>query len=104
MSELIGIRFKNNWADEFDVAGFLIMEEKEWEAHVQEVKEKFVVGPRSVGFGTNEDIEYLNAKDYLNSFTVLALTQAEIRIVERALGTRYFGIVPMLEFEEDEDF
>lgn len=102
MAELVALRYDNNWADEFDVEGFIIVEQEWWENHQKEVREKFGKQHREVGFGTNEEIEYCDADDYLNSFTVLSLTQDEIGVLKKALGGSFFGIVPMLEFDDDE--
>jgi len=100
---LVALRYKNNWADEFDVQGIIIVEEQWWIDHIKEVKAHSKSFPKDVGFGTNEDIEYSSAKDYLDSFTDLVLTQEEIRSLEYALGGRTFGIVPVLAFDDDEE-
>lgn len=120
------VKFDSNYADEFDVAGFMVMTETQWEHHkVDAAKcfEQFEKLPqdkygRRIGkyggatdgievyFGTNEQMIYETLESYLDQFSVSEVSDSEIAVLEKFFN-RYdgvkFGMLPMLEYEEDED-
>jgi hypothetical protein len=112
------IKFDSNYADEFDVEGFTIMNESEWEKHKADVTAFFkkrdeTVAPNRWGhrdgvevyFGTNEQMIYETLDCYLRSFTATEVSDEEIAVLQkhfsRGGGVR-FGMLCMLEdLEED---
>jgi hypothetical protein len=101
MSELIAIKFEDDWADEFYAEGIQIMELEQWENHKREAREKFGKKPRVKYFGTNEFFEFHDVDDYLSKFTELDLSQEEILTLKKAIGSD-FGIFSLIEeFDED---
>lgn len=103
------LNYHQNYADEFDVEGFLVLTESEWEKH-KELAAK-VFGPAEeaakkaaeeakktktyyynrgaeveVGFGTNESITYGSLDDYLSSFKVKEITQEQYQVLWDLFG------------------
>ena len=66
---------KKDWADEFDTFGILVCTKECWEAMVEKV-ENFDY-PKTESFGTNEEHEYLDAKNYLSDITVKEISEKE---------------------------
>lgn len=89
------IKFNADYADEFDIEGFIVMTEEQWEEHKAMAKAHFdkkenaplpfpEEDPDSYGnrrrnetevyFGTNEAMIYDDLESYMRSFTVTALS------------------------------
>src|SRR5271157_230915 len=89
------IQFNADYADEFDIEGFIVMTEEQWEAHKALAKTHFdkkataplpfpLSEPDSyenrgrheteVYFGTNEAMIYESYEDYMRSFKVTPLS------------------------------
>lgn len=86
--------FNADYGDEFDVNAFKVLTEEEYNKGVEQSKinlEKYFKerGTFSIGFGTNEDIEFDSAKDYWKSFTVKKITKQEADIITKLLGKSY---------------
>lgn len=97
------INFSDDWADEMNIDGWVIMEEEEW----KEIKKKVAAkkGYISVGFGTNEDNEYSNGKDFLNTLEVTKLSDDEYSVLNKIFGESYgnTGFTGVWEYDYDED-
>ncbi len=115
MDKQLLIKFRNNYADEFDVNGFVVLSESEWETHKKLAAKRFdkvaqvakntkpdpITGmiPYSIRkslevrvyFGTNEDIVYNDLEDYLNSFTITELTSAQYETLKSLFGIHHNG-------------
>lgn len=108
------LKYRNNYADEFDVKGFLVLSQSAWEEHKELASKVFKQnGEVEVGFGTNESISYHSLEDYLGSFKVSELTQDQYQVLWYLFGNRADkienGMVCLIdegyldEDEEDED-
>lgn len=100
--DLVALRFNNNYDDEFNVEGVLIVERTWWENHKKDALSLFGPHTREGSFGTNEAVVFDNADDYLNSFSEINASQDEIMTLKKLIGDQV-GIVSLLEFDEDED-
>lgn len=81
------LRFKANWADEMDLDGCWVVDEKWWDEH----KAKAVAcngWPLTCSIGTNEEIIYDSADDYLSCFHEISATPDEVAMVKRLLGVQ----------------
>jgi|JI10StandDraft_1071094.scaffolds.fasta_scaffold66129_7 hypothetical protein len=86
----IFVEFDNNYADEFDVNGFRIMDRKNWEKHLEKAKKTFEEEEtQEVYFGTNEQIIFEGFDDYERSFTVKDITDEEAKVLSKFLGNQY---------------
>lgn len=82
--EFVLVKFERNWADEFDVKGFLIIKKTEWEDHLNWIRDR-MDWPQENGFGTNQSIIWVSAKEYLSSFKVV-----DVSVDEAAIILKYF--------------
>lgn len=93
------VNYKDNWADEMFVDGFSIMDEKEYEhytATVNAIVEDIECGlPFIYQIGTNEEIEYNNADEFLSAFEVSEFEEYPEGI-EMVFGKKFpeFGFFP----------
>ena len=99
MGKVIAI-FEDNWADEMDVQGFVILTEKRWEAY----KASGIAKNRrfSLCVGSNEDIEYQNGKELLKNIKVRPITNEEEKTITKIFGDS-FGTTNFLSYLESED-
>lgn len=70
------IKYNDNYADEFDINGFQIMEETEWNTYVAKVR-LCTNWPQSRWFGTNEGVQWPSAQEHLQNFEVIEITEEE---------------------------
>lgn len=103
MANLIVLKFEDNYSDEFDVSGMAIVERDWWENHKKEATERWGVGEREYGFGTNEDLIFEDADDYLSKFMVYDPTDAQVEFLQSLFGGDRFGCVPQLSFDDAEE-
>lgn len=88
------VKFTRDWADEFDIDGFVVLDAE----GAERLKEHFSQ-PRTVWFGTNEgwDDEVL-----IDSFTFVEITDEEAVVINRLFPGSYFGFIP--EFYNDDEY
>lgn len=92
MSEkMLLLQYSCNYADEFDVEGFIVMSESDWEEHKAMAAKIFEKRGRSIEvyFGTNEDVSYYDLEDYMRSFVVKELTEAQFQVLKDLFGIHY---------------
>ncbi len=93
------VNYKDNWADEMFFDGFSIMDEKEYEhytATVNAIVADIECGlPFIYQIGTNEEIEYNNADEFLSAFEVSEFEEYPEGI-EMVFGKKFpeFGFFP----------
>ena len=116
MSKVLVI-YKDNWADEFDIEGFRMMQVEDWEDMKSAAREIFVrVEKRNTEkrkeynrkklekpdeyhyfdeeeeefyFGTNEAIHYSSYKDWLDAYIVKEITDEKAKELEELFDTGY---------------
>jgi hypothetical protein len=81
------VKFDDNWADEFDLEGFMIWEKEEWEQH-KALALRCKNWPQESYFGTNEWTEWQSAKQYLDCFTEVDLSPEEVLTMTKLFGDR----------------
>lgn len=93
------VRYIDNWADEMELEGFALMDEKEYEhytATVNAIVADIECGlPFIYQIGTNEEIEYNNADEFLSAFEVSEFEEYPEGI-EMVFGKKFpeFGFFP----------
>lgn len=97
MSKLL-VKFSADYADEFQVSGFTVMEKADWESY----KKRAEVGewPQSQYFGTNEGIEWQSAEDHLGDFDTVEITDEQAVF----LLTSFAGYIELCHFLMIDDF
>ncbi len=86
-----------NWADEFDIEGFKIMEAN----NKEELEEKIInnkVFPCELYFGTNEWQDYNSKEQLLRDLEICEISDIEIKVFEKFFGKldRAFGVTSII--------
>jgi len=97
-AKYLGIKYRKNYSDEFDLTGFLVMTQDEWRKFNKEADE--FNWPQECYFGTNEAVWYDSADDYIRSFTPSPISKAAYDGFKKAVGGERVG---MIEFAENEN-
>jgi hypothetical protein len=103
MSKVL-VKFEANYADEFDIYGFDIMEKSEWEDHltwvnnITEETDGEYQWPIEEFFGTNEAILFYDYNEYVSCFTVVDITEEEVETIDKFFTTYERGNFLQLEY------
>ena len=92
-----------NYCDEFDVAGFSILTEEDYKTY-EYIKENINKlnkddEPFYIGFGSNEEIEFENAGEFINSLNITEISDEEYEIINKHFGKHYGLISIQDEFD-----
>jgi hypothetical protein len=87
LSNKLLIKFSDNWADEMDVNGWVILDSQKW----VKIKEKVEAYNDyfSIGFGSNQENEYENGEDFLEAINIRLLSENEFIVLTSCFGSRY---------------
>ena len=92
------VKFEENWADEMDISAFAVFSAKEYRCwrHVMDRMEKAMEhAVLTYTFGTNEEQEYEDFKEFDRCFTVKTITNDEANTIRDAFGIdTYYGGFP----------
>jgi hypothetical protein len=97
------VQYEDNYADEFDIEGFMVMTAADWTQHTREAEN--ADWPQEKYFGTNEYTSYYSAKDYLDCFTVTPLNDVEyvtVTTLFEDIESYGIGMFQTIEFEDEE--
>ncbi len=102
MSKVL-VHYKDNYADEFDIFGFRLMDEDEWSRTKKEITLSDI---EEFSFGTNEQIEYDSVERFLERFWSKPINAVEAKIIRKTFSgvSSGFGHWPFkwLSFEVSE--
>ena len=108
MTERVLLTFRADWADEFDVYGFDVVSQAEWEEFKRCWQEE--TSELQWGFGTNEEIHWPNGTAMVNNFKAKIITDEQFKVLDELFGSFHdyihFGNTPydhMAERAFDED-
>lgn len=76
------VKESGNWADEFDLAGFMIFKKES----LSDLKKSLIDGrefPCEIYFGTNEAQEYSNEKEFFADLTIKEITEEEYKFLKK---------------------
>ena len=94
------VQFSDNWADEMDVEGCMIMTREEYDAYLAAAREAFEIrGSVSFGVGTNESIEWETFQDFEKTLLTRYITEEEAAVL-KTFGFDDFGFFPKYCFED----
>lgn len=94
-------KYSDNYADEFDVAGFCIMTEKQKKDSLKELRREYRNGGK-VYIGSNEEIEYNSLKEAMNAINISEITKAEYETIKTLFPECQFGELGPLDFDCDD--
>lgn len=78
------VQFSDNWADEIDVEGCMIMTDEEYEAYLAAARRAFEVrGEVSFCIGTNESIEWESIHDFEKTLFARYITEEEATVLNK---------------------
>lgn len=103
MSKIL-VKFNDNYADEFDVDGFMVISKNQFDKDVELVKKWFAdYGDAEFYFGTNEALSYDDFDDWFNSFSVTEITDDEAQVLTKLFGNSWsnrveFGTMNAYEY------
>ena len=95
-----------NWADEISIECCFIMSKELWEKYKLLIEEYAKENCLETYIGTNEEISWDNAKDYLKTFTTKKLSESQFEVlkqlkiipINKSLGyIRTFGTSAILD-------
>ena len=98
------VKFEDNYADEFDVYGFRIMNEKELMKFTNDIR-KLKKFPLEIYFGTNEALIFESQKDCMAGFKMLPITKDEMSSLKKLFPNAEkwgYGFFPSFEDYVDE--
>ena len=85
------VQFSDNWADEMDIEGFVIITDKQWKDF--KTKVKGFKKELCIAFGSNESNDYNNGEDLLTKINVKNITEDEANILKKLFGKSYDYLV-----------
>lgn len=92
------LNFTDNYADEFDVYGFKVLTQEEYEKGKINSEEAFKMRLENVrsnhkrdkcveiSFGTNEWVEYYKFEDYMKTIKVTEINEDEYNVLAKLFG------------------
>ena len=92
------VKFDKDWADEFSVYGFALMDEPDWNSLKERLPEM------AFGFGTNEGWEEGELSE--SDFKVGVISEEEEATIRKLFSPMYedsFGIFPCSDFWDEEE-
>jgi hypothetical protein len=108
-NEYVLVKFDNNWADEFDIKGFVALSKEKWDEYKRKIKETFGENEFNWYFGTNEDLIFEEgAVSYLKSFSESKISKSEFDFLKKKFAHAKdsmvkYGTIPFYSDEDLED-
>lgn len=81
------LKFEDNWADEMDICSWQIVDKAAFESIRDSFILKYEDREFNIGIGSNEDIEYDNAKAFLEKIDVTDITDEEVKTIKKLFKT-----------------
>ncbi len=78
--------YEDNWADEMDVAGFILLESDIWKSTKIKIENLKDI---EIGVGSNEDIEYATGLELLEQIQEIELTDNEVKMYKTHFKNTY---------------
>jgi len=87
MSKRVLVKFSGDYADEFDVTGFVIYDRDKLEEQLKVVEENWNLGhengEREFYFGSNQAVICESWKEFRNYFTIFDITEKEEKVINK---------------------
>ena len=86
------IKWQKDWADEFDMIGFVIMEEDSFASLIDSINT--AAYPYEASFGSNEAYTFENPQDVMSGMKIKTVTDEDAEALERIFGSKSMGWTP----------
>ena len=83
------VKLEFDYADEFDVYGFQVLSDKEWQDMQEAIKRTEY--PQDFYFGTNEEIIIESAEELLRGIKAFEITESEAEVLKKFFAPPYEG-------------
>lgn len=84
MKQKVLVSWSDNWADEIDCEGFVILDNEEWQENkktIRKIEREF-----TLSVGSNEEIEYENGRDFLCNVSAKKVSPEEFAVIKKFFG------------------
>lgn len=95
--EKVLLVFDDNWADEFDISAWQIVDKDRWESLRDQFLEKVGENNFCCCFGTNEEIDYDNASAFVDQISEKAITAEEAKLIKKIFGCTEMGAIDIID-------
>lgn len=110
MSKLLLVIYDDNYGDEFDLYGFKIMTQEDFDDMIGTAEKVITDNPdREYYFGTNEAMQYSSIREYRNAMKVQEISVEEAKTIAKLFGIseidgKFYGSFGhFFELESDDD-
>lgn len=110
MSKLLLVIYDDNYGDEFDLYGFKIMTQEDFDDMIGTAEKVITDNPdREYYFGTNEAMQYSSIREYRNAMKVQEISVEEAKTIAKLFGIseindKFYGSFGhFFELEPDDD-
>lgn len=90
------VNFKCNYADEFDMCGFMVVDSHIWNNYVNRLTDADVA--KEFYFGTNEAFNFYDKEDYLRNFTWSEVSESELETLKKFFTGYVFSPLLKVKF------
>jgi len=98
MSKIL-LKYKDDWADEMDINGFLIVDKETYDKYMKLLKEwPNPYRPIEVYVGTNESVEFYNLRDFKDRVKKREISDEEAAFLTDIFGGNSFGFGNVIEY------
>ena len=94
--EKVLLTYEDNWADEFDISAWQIVDMARWESLRDEFLEKVGENNFCCCFGTNEEIDYDNASAFIDQISERLITTEEAKLIKKIFGVAGMGSIDII--------
>lgn len=100
---MLFITFDGNYADEFDVDGFMVIADEAWKRYVDSLTDEDFGKRNDFYFGSNESLSFEDKANYLSCFDVKKVSDDELVVLKKFFGGKTSvmllsdGFIPLLE-------
>jgi len=84
------VEYEDNYADEFDISGFIVTDRGHWDEFITRVATYFATHDSVYHqFGSNEEIEYNSISEVLENFTTKSISKQDFERLQFMLSSDY---------------
>ena len=95
------VKFEENWADEMDISAFAVFSAKDyrnWRSVMGRLEKAMEHAVLTYTFGTNEEQEYEDFKEFVECFDVKPITKEQANTIREVFGIdTYYGGFPGID-------